>query len=129
MISHNVKLTPAEWSVMECLWENSPLTGRELTELMHESCTWNRSTTLTLLRRMEAKKAVISDNKSGVKLFRPLIHRGDAALQETKDFLGRVYKGSLSLMVSSITQKQALPKEEIDKLYALLEELEAGGDD
>ena len=38
--------------------------------------------------------------------------------------MGRVYQGSLSLMVSSLTKKQALPQEEIDALYALLQELE-----
>lgn len=113
---------------MECLWERSPLTGREVTELMHGRCDWNRSTTLTLLRRMEAKGAVASDTQSGIKLFRPLLRREDAALRETEDFLGRVYKGSLSLMVSSLTKKQPLPQEEIDELYALLRELEADKD-
>lgn len=124
MNTENISLTSAEWSVMECLWERSPLTGREVTELMHESCGWNRSTTLTLLRRMEAKGAVAGDTESGIKLFRPLLHREDAALRETEDFLGRVYKGSLSLMVSSLTKKQSIPQEEIEELYALLQKLE-----
>lgn len=128
MNTENISLATAEWSVMECLWERSPLTGREVTELMHGRCDWNRSTTLTLLRRMEAKGAVASDTQSGIKLFRPLLRREDAALRETEDFLGRVYKGSLSLMVSSLTKKQPLPQEEIDELYALLRELEADKD-
>jgi len=125
MSKQNVNLTSAEWSVMECLWDCSPLTGREVTELMHERCGWSRSTTLTLLSRMEAKGAVAGDSDSGKKSFHPLVCREDAALQETEDFLDRVYKGSLSLMVSSITRKQSLPQEEIDELYALLKELEA----
>lgn len=25
-------LAPAEWNIMECLWERAPQTGRELTE-------------------------------------------------------------------------------------------------
>ena len=52
----------------------------------------------------------------------------DAALQETEDFLERVYKGSLSLMVSALTRRQALTKEEIDGLYAILRELEENDD-
>ena len=55
-----------------------------------------------------------------------MVKREDAALQETEDFLDRIYKGSLSLMVSSLTEKKALPKEEIDKLYDLLNQLERG---
>lgn len=48
----------------------------------------------------------------------------DAALGETQDFLDRVYQGSLSLMVSSLTQKQSLSQEELDELYELLKGLE-----
>ena len=129
MNAEHISLTTAEWSVMECLWKKSPLTGREATDWLEKRMGWNRSTTLTLLRRMEAKGAVASDTKSGIKLFRPLLRREDAALRETEDFLGRVYKGSLSLMVSSLTKKQSLPQEEIDELYALLRELEADKND
>ena len=125
MSEQNINLTSAEWSVMECLWERSPLIGREVTELMHERYGWSRSTTLTLLSRMEAKGAVIGDSDTGKKSFRPLVCREDAAVQETEDFLGRIYKGSLSLMVSSLTRKQSLSQEEIDELYAILKELEA----
>ena len=52
------------------------------------------------------------------------LRREDAALGETKDFLDRVYQGSLSLMVSALTKKQALSREELDELYELLKGLE-----
>lgn len=129
MSKQNFSLTTAEWNVMECLWEKSPRTGREATQWLEERTGWNRSTTLTLLRRLEAKGAVSSDTESGVKSFRPLIRREDAALQETENLLSRAYHGSLSLMVSALTKKQSLPQQEIDELYALLQELEADKDD
>ena len=119
-----IRLTEAEWSVMECLWTHSPLTGREAVAQLKERCGWSRSTTLTLLRRLEEKGAVSADPADPVKRFRPLIRRADAAAQETEDFLGRVYHGSVSMMVSALTKKEALPQSEIDELYALLQELE-----
>lgn len=128
MSAQNINLTSAEWSVMECLWERSPRTGREAAEWLKERMGWSRSTTLTLLRRMEAKGAVAGGTEGGMKSFRPLVRREDAALQETEDLLGRVYKGSLSLMVSSLTKKQSLPQREIDELYAILREMEANQD-
>ena len=128
MSTHHVSLTPAEWSVMECLWEAAPLTGREVTQKMQQRCGWSRSTTLTLLSRMEAKGVVAGESEGGKKAFRPLVCREDAALQETEDFLERVYKGSLSLMVSALTRRQTLSKEEIDGLYAILRELEENDD-
>lgn len=119
-------LTEAEWHVMECLWDKGHLTGREAVSELQEGMGWSRSTTLTLLRRLENKGAVSSQTNNGLKTFIPLVKREDAALQETEDFLDRIYKGSLSLMVSSLTEKKALPKEEIDKLYDLLNQLEGG---
>ena len=35
-----------------------------------------------------------------------------------------MYQGSVSLMVSSLVKKQTLSQEEIDKLYAILREVE-----
>ena len=121
-----INLTTAEWNVMECLWEKTSLTGREATDILEERMGWNRSTTLTLLRRLEEKGAIASDTQGAKKTFRPIISREDAALQETEDFLDRVYNGSVSLMLSAMTKKQALSKEEINELYAMLKDLEGG---
>lgn len=125
MKQDRISLTQAEWSVMECLWETGPLTGREVVQHMEQSCGWSRSTTLTLLSRLENKGALKSiPAEKGPKVFSPVLRREDAALEETKEFLNRVYQGSLSLMVSALTKKQALPREELDELYELLKGLE-----
>lgn len=129
MSEHSINLTEAEWTVMECLWENPSMSGRKLTEALESSMGWNRSTTLTLLRRLVAKGAVREGKEGGKKSFHPELKREDAVLKETKNFLGRLYKGSLSLMVSSFTQKQALSKEDMEELYALLERLKQEGDE
>lgn len=129
MPDKNIDLTQAEWAVMECLWERSPQSGREVTEHMERSCGWNRSTTNTLLYRLESKGAVAADTEGRSKFYRALLRREDAALHETKDFLDRVFHGSLSMMVSAMTQKQALSQREIEELYAMLEKLEGGGTD
>ena len=118
-----MNLTEMEWNVMELLWERGQVTGREAAEYMEAKLEWSRSTTLTHLRRMEAKGAVESSVEEGLKVFKPMIQREEAVVQETESFLSRIHKGSLSLMVSSLTEKQALPQEEIDRLYAILNQL------
>ncbi len=124
MEDKHINLTDAEWNVMECLWEKSPRTGRETIDWLKERMGWSRSTTLTLLRRMEEKGAVGSDTEKEPKTFFPLIAREQAAFLETESFLGRVYKGSLGMMLSAFTKKQSLSKDEIDELYAILKEAE-----
>lgn len=119
-------LTPAEWNLMECLWEKSPRTGREATEYLEKSAGWSRSTTLTMLRRMSEKGIVSCSEVDGVKAYSPCLRREDAVQRETGNFLERVYKGSVSMMMSAITKKQELSREEIDELYAILRQAEEG---
>lgn len=126
MSDRNIDLTQAEWAVMECLWECSPQSSREVTEHMERSCGWSRSTTNTLLYRLEGKGAVAADTEGRSKSYRAVLRREDAALHETRGFLERVYHGSVSMMVSAMTRKQALTQKEIDELYAMLEKLEGG---
>ncbi len=128
MEKENIALTSAEWSVMECLWEHAPRTGRELTEALEKVNGWSRSTTLTLLRRLEDKGAVGTETEGRVKAFLPLVSREEAALVETESLLTRAYHGSLSMMVSALTKRQALSREERDALYAILDRTEVDGD-
>ena len=129
MNDKNLTLTEAEWTVMECLWEKSPRTGRETVAWLDQKMGWTRSTVLTMLRRLEAKGAVAGDTEGELKTFRPLIAREDVAVRETENLLDRAYKGSLSLLVSSLTKKQSLPQNEIDELYAILREMEGKNHD
>jgi BlaI family penicillinase repressor len=126
MTEQNISLTNTEWNLMECLWDASPRTGREATDYLQKNVGWTRSTTLTMLHRMTEKGLIRCEDKDGIKVYSPLIKREDAVIKETNDFINRVYKGSVSLMMSSITKKQELTKEEIEELYAILREAEEG---
>ncbi len=122
-------LTAAEWYLMECLWEHSPRTGREVIEDMKTRQNWNRSTTLTMLRRMTEKNHIQCEESDGVRVYSPMIRREDALMEETGSFLHRVYAGSVSLLVNTLTQHQELTREEIDELYQILRKAEEKGGD
>lgn len=117
-------LTPTEWTLMECLWEKSPRTGREAVDYLAGSAGWSRSTTLTMLRRMTEKNMICCLEQDGINVYTPLIPKEEATQSQTEDFLNRVFGGSVSMMLSAFTKKQSLSKEEIDALYAILKEAE-----
>ena len=119
-------ITDAEWAVMELAWAKPGMPGREFVSSLTDSRGWSRSTTLTLLRRLEEKGALRSENVGKVLGYYPLIEREDAAMSETADLIDRVYRGSLSQLVSTFTKRQSLSKEEIDELYAMLRRMEDG---
>ena len=127
-MERNINLTTTEWHLMECLWEHSPRSGREAVEYMEKSVGWSRSTTLTMLRRMTEKGYICCCDEAAMKYYSPLLNREDAVLCETRGFLERVYKGSVSTMVSAITRKQGLSKSDIEELYAILKAAEEASD-
>lgn len=123
----NINLTNAEWNVMECLWEKAPRPGREIVDALSERIGWTKSTTLTMLKRMTEKGLVVCDNSQKLRMYTPCIDRENAVKKETENFLNRVYKGSVSLMISAMTQKQELSEEEIRELYEILKQSKTKG--
>ena len=121
----SIDLTEAEWTLMEQLWGAPGQTGRALTDALHAKTSWARSTTHTVLRRLTEKDAVRTEVRDGMHVYFPAVSREDAAARQTRDLLGRVYHGSLSLLVSAMTREETLSKAEIDELYAILDEMEA----
>ena len=117
------KLTPSEWNVLGCLWEKSPQTVMQLVRELEQTVGWARSTTITTLRRMEAKGLIRSQKAARGTAYVPLVERSGAALAETKSFLDRVYRGSVGMMMSAMVEG-GLSREELSQLRGILDEAE-----
>ena len=52
--------------------------------------------------------------------------REEAVKSETENFIKRVYRGSVSLMMSEIASSQELSRSEIEELYEILRQAEEG---
>lgn len=119
------KLTDAEWKVMTVLWEYAPRTMMEITNALKEETGWTKYTVMSFLKRMEEKGAVHFEEGGRAKLYFPDWKREEAAIQETKDFLDKVFHGKAGLMINAMVQQKALSKQEIEELYEILEDKKA----
>ena len=119
-------LTNSEWYVLDCLWEQSPLTVMQLVAALGERLGWAKSTTITTLRRMEEKGLVRCELEGRTRRCFPAVEHRQAAIRETRSFLDKVYQGSVGMMVSAMARDKALSRAEIDQLYAILKEAEEG---
>ncbi len=119
-----VRLSEAEWKVMGALWEEAPQTIMQMTRRFQETTGWTKHTIMTFLRRMEDKGAVRYEAGERAKLYYPQIERQEAALQETEDFLERVFEGRMGLMLNTMVEQKALSGKEISELYEILKQAE-----
>ena len=121
-----IKLTGAEWSVLDCLWEESPLTVMQMVARMRDRVGWAKSTTITVLRRMEDKGQVHCEIVGRGKAYTPAVEKEKAVISETRSFLDKVYGGRLGLMMSAMVDSRALTQQDIDELTAILESAKEG---
>ncbi|MEZ3506923.1 MAG: BlaI/MecI/CopY family transcriptional regulator [Lachnospiraceae bacterium] len=116
-----VSLSDGEWKIMNRLWESGGNTITELTASLQEETGWDKHIIITMLNRMEKKKAVMHKQGGRAKIFYPVVSRGEVSMQETRGFLEKVYRGSLGMMVNAMVEDKALSEEEIQELYTILE--------
>ena len=123
-----IKRTSGEWSVLDCLWAESPQTVMQLVSRLGERVGWAKSTTITTLRRMEEKGLVHCEIVGKGKSYTPTVEQEQAVISETRSFLDRVYQGSVGLMMSAMARRQELSREEIAQLREILEKAEEGSE-
>ena len=121
-----MNLSDSEWKLMNRLWDRAPMTITELTAALRADTGWTKNTIITMLSRLEAKGAVRHEEGGRAKRYFPVISQAETAREETKNFLDKVYGGSLGLMMSAMVDSHALTEADITELSAILEK--AGGE-
>ena len=116
------QISDAEWRVMKVLWNESPLGSSDVINALKETTDWKSKTIKTLLSRLVIKNALSYKVGSRGYLYYPLVPENECAKEEAKSFLGRVYNGSLNLLVKNFIENKELSAEEIDELKKLLED-------
>ena len=125
MDEKKINLSDSEWKLMNRLWE-TPMTIMELTGALKNETGWGKNTVITMLSRLEGKGAVRCVQEGRANRYFPVLERKDAAKAETESFLGKVYGGSLGMMMSAMVESKGLTRDDIAELSAILEK--AGGE-
>jgi BlaI family penicillinase repressor len=119
-VKEEIKVTNSEWYVMNCLWEKSHLSLMQLVPLLKESAGWSKSTSATMVRRMTEKDLIGYEENGKTKYFFPKVKKQDVVVQETRDFLQRIYDGSVGMMMSALVRQNDLSQEDILELQEIL---------
>jgi BlaI family transcriptional regulator, penicillinase repressor len=117
------QISEAEHAVMEALWAQSPLTAAEVCEAVCESRDWSLATVKTLLSRLVAKAAVMTEPDGRRFLYSPAIARDDYVGGESRRLVERLFGGRASQLVAHLAEQEALSARDISEIEALLKEL------
>ena len=123
-VKQEIRVTNSEWYVMNCLWEEHPRTLMQLVPLLDERVGWSKSTSATMVRRMSEKGLIGYEENGKTKYFFPKVKKEDVVVQETRDFLQRIYDGSIGMVMSALVRQNDLSREDIKELQEILREAE-----
>ncbi len=124
-MANKLKLTPAEWEIMETIWNlGGSNSVREVLE--HAFPNGEKAyTTVQAFMNILVDKKLLKRKKTGlVNFYRPVRSRDAVVKAEMSSLLKRVFEGSKPALASSLLSLENLTLDEIDKIKALLNDKE-----
>ena len=117
---HKPNISDAEWQVMRVLWKKSPLTVKEVIEILSKKTTWKSETIRTLVNRLTKKKAIGFEKEGRRHYFYPLLSEEECVKADTDSFLARTGTTMLKPILTAFIEKEQLSDKEIEELRQLL---------
>ncbi|MBQ2445318.1 MAG: BlaI/MecI/CopY family transcriptional regulator [Oscillospiraceae bacterium] len=114
-------LTLAERKVMETVWAGENMTAKEVAASLMETARWSKTTSYTMITRCIQKGYLMRQDPHFVCV--PKVSREEVSVWETEELLENNFHGSADLLVASLVEQKKLSKDDIDKLYRLMEEI------
>lgn len=118
-----MKLSQAEWAVLNILWSGESFTLKEITNALQEVNGWNKNTVLTYLTRME-KKGYVSINRTKNKPYSAAVTKEFCAKNERNELLDKVYGGATGDLIAAFLKESTISTEERNKLKKMLDDME-----
>lgn len=110
----SLKLFDSELKVMELIWENEPISAKEISLLANEKFDWNKNTTYTVIKKLIEKGYVNREDPNFVCT--SVITKDDVCKAETQSLIDRLFNGSKKAFFSAFLNNEELSKKDIEDL-------------
>ena len=118
-----MKLTEAEWSVLEILWQEKEMALGEITKALKPVNGWSKNTVHTYLTRMEGK-GLVGIDRTHAKPYSAAVSREECAQHEREELLTKVYGGATGDLIAAFLKETTITQKEANRLRKLLDEME-----
>lgn len=102
----------------DMIWENEPVKTSELLKLCADEFGWKRSTTYTVLKRLENKG--LFQNQDGT--VSSLISREEFYSRQSEQYVEQSFGGSLPRFLAAFTSGKKLSDREIQELKQIIDD-------
>ncbi len=113
------KLFDSEAKIMEIIWERGPLSAKEISLIAADTIGWNKNTTYTVIKKLEAKGFLRRDDPGFICT--PLVSQEEIQKTEATTLLNKVFGGSRKALFSALLEDEKLSDKEIEELKELID--------
>lgn len=115
----DIKLFDSEIKVMELIWQNEPVSAKQLSLMANEEIGWNKNTTYTVIKKLEAKGYIKREDPGF--MCTSLISKSDVRKAETEGLINKLFGGSKKALFSALLEDEQLSKDDIDELRKMID--------
>lgn len=115
---YELTLGEIESRFADMIWENEPIKTSELLKLCEEAFQWKRSTTYTVLKRLEKKGLFVNQDGTVTSL----ISREDFYSRQSEQYVEQSFGGSLPAFLAAFTSGKKLSDKEVLELKKIIED-------
>lgn len=116
--------TESELQILQVLWNNGPLTVRQVLERMPAEKAVGYTTVLKLLQIMTAKGLVRRDDRQRTHIYRPVQTEAGAQRKLVRNLLEKAFGGSPSKLLQQALSGRPTSREELEEIRQLINEIE-----
>ena len=113
------KLFESEAKVMEIIWVKAPISAKDISLIAAETIGWNKNTTYTVIKKLEAKGFIRRDEPGFICT--PLVSRKQMQKTEATSLVQKVFGGSRQALFSALLTDEPLTESEIEALRKLID--------
>ena len=115
-----MKLTEAEWLIMNVLWGGHPAKARDIAERLPSEVNWAYTTIKTMLTRLVEKKAVRECKKGNISFYEPILSRQQARQTALWTLLNQAFDGAFGPLMHFLVEDQNLTAKQRKQLIKIL---------
>jgi BlaI family transcriptional regulator, penicillinase repressor len=120
-----MKLTEAEWKIMNILWDNHPINTRSIMRHLDQDADWAYTTIKTMFARLVEKGAVRMTMRDKTSYYEPLITRREAQRTAFFSLLGVAFDGAFGPLMHFMADERAFSGKEKEEILRLFQEEQA----
>mgnify|MGYP003489875209 FL=1 len=116
----DIKLGMVEAHFADIVWENEPLTTKELVALCEKELNWKRTTTYTVLKKLCERGIFKTENS----IVTSLISKKEFYAIQSENFVDETFAGSLPAFIAAFSSRKKPTAKELEEIKKMLDSFE-----